>query len=189
MDPVITRAMVVLDAGGVVGVPTDTVYGIGADPFKEAAVTRLFEVKGRSALKAIAILAADTDQAGTVARLTPEARELADRHWPGPLTLVLRRVQGAPDWLGDPERNTVGVRVPDHPAALALLRATGPLAVTSANRSGDPPVPGPDEAEAILGDLVAFYVPGTSGGGESSTVVDVTGPEARVLRRGPVAWP
>lgn len=186
MDPLIARAVALLRRGGVVGIPTDTVYGIGADPFDEVAVTRLYEIKGRDEAKAIAILAADVTQAEAVARLSGPARELAERYWPGPLTLVLPRVAGAPRSLGDPERDTVGVRVPDHPVALGLLRAAGPLSVTSANRSGEPPVSGSDEAVETLGDLVDLYLPGRSGGGEASTVVDVTGAELRVLRQGPV---
>jgi tRNA threonylcarbamoyl adenosine modification protein (Sua5/YciO/YrdC/YwlC family) len=186
MDPLIARAVALLRRGGVVGIPTDTVYGIGADPFDEIAVTRLYEIKGRDEAKAIAILAADVTQAEAVARLSGPARELAERYWPGPLTLVLPRAAGAPRSLGDPERDTVGVRVPGHPVALGLLRAAGPLSVTSANRSGEPPVSGSDEAVETLGDLVDLYLPGRSGGGEASTVVDVTGAELRVLRQGPV---
>ncbi len=186
MDPLIARAVALLRRGGVVGVPTDTVYGIGADPFHEGGVNRLYEIKGRDEAKAISILAADVAQVETVARLAGSARRLAERHWPGPLTLVLPRVAGAPAWLGDAERDTVGVRVPDHPIALGLLRASGPLSVTSANQSGDPPSPGSEEAVEALGDRIDLYLPGPSGGGEASTVVDVTGSKPQILREGPV---
>ncbi|HSR15807.1 MAG TPA: L-threonylcarbamoyladenylate synthase, partial [Gemmatimonadales bacterium] len=186
MDPFIARAVAVLGSGGVVGIPTDTVYGIGADPFDEAAVARLYAIKGREEAKAISVLAADAAQAATVALVPEAARRIAGRHWPGPLTMVLRRAAGAPPWLGDPRRDTVGVRVPDHEVALALLRAAGPLSVTSANPSGRPPASGSEEAVALLGDLVDLYLPGPAGGGEASTVVDLTGSEPRLLRGGPL---
>ena len=110
-------------------------------------------------------------------------------HWPGALTLVVPRADGLPDWIGHPDSGSVGIRVPDHPITLALLAAAGPLAVTSANRSGYPPAADDHSARAALGDAVAVYLEGGGAGGAASTVVDLTGSEPRVLRRGPVAWP
>lgn len=177
-----------LRRGSVVGVPTDTVYGLAADPFCREAVALLFSVKGRPAMKPIPILAASLVQAGRVGILEGAARPAAARQWPGALTLVVRRVAGLPEWIGDPERGSVGIRVPDHPVALALLRETGPLAVTSANRAGDRPAADEAAARAIFGDEVAFYLPGSGAGGDPSTVVDLTGRVPRVLRTGPVPW-
>jgi L-threonylcarbamoyladenylate synthase len=174
--------------GLVVGLPTDTVYGIGVDPFREEALARLFAVKGRPESKAIPILAADMDGVRRVAELSPDVEARATLHWPGAVTLVLPRSETAPPWVGDPEKNTVAVRIPGHDAALELLDRTGPLAVTSANLSGEPPVTSAEDAEGLLGERVAVYLPGVSLGGVSSTVVDLTGTEAVVLRPGPVVW-
>jgi tRNA threonylcarbamoyl adenosine modification protein (Sua5/YciO/YrdC/YwlC family) len=184
----LASAVAALAAGEIVGVPTDTVYGIGADPFVEAAVASLFSAKARRSVKPIPILVADTVQAGRIGRLDGAARRLADLHWPGPLTLVVPRVAGLPGWIGDPGRDSVGIRVPDHPVALALLSAAGPLAVTSANPTGHPPVSDHTGARAALGDAVAIYLEGAGSGGEASTVLDVTGTEPRVLRPGPVRF-
>ncbi|MBU1228176.1 MAG: threonylcarbamoyl-AMP synthase [Actinobacteria bacterium] len=175
--------------GLVVGVPTDTVYGIAADPFSEEAMVALFAAKDRPRVMAIPILAAGPEQAGRVGWLDAGALTAAAVHWPGALTLVVPRVPGLPEWIGHPGSGSVGIRVPDHPVALALLAVTGPLAVTSANRSGYPPAADDRTARAALGDAVAVYLEGSGAGGEASTVVDLTGSEPRVLRRGPVDWP
>lgn len=182
------KVVAALRRGGVVGIPTDTVYGLAADPFSEQAVALLFAIKRRSAVKPIPLLAASVEQAGRVGVLAGEARQAAGRHWPGALTLVVRRVPGLPDWLGNPSRGSVGVRVPDHPGALALLAEAGPLAVTSANRSGTAPAVDEAGARAVFADEVAAYLPGAGAGGAPSTVVDFTGKVPRVLRAGPVAW-
>jgi L-threonylcarbamoyladenylate synthase len=182
-------AVAVLRGGGIVGVPTDTVYGIAADPLRREAVASLFAVKGRPGIKPIALLAADLRQVDRVALLHGDARRRAGACWPGPLTVVVRRAPGLPEWLGDPVRDTIGVRIPDHPVMLALLGAWGaPLAATSANRSGDPPPSDAAGARAALGDAVPLYLPGLAGGGTSSTVVDLSGPGAVVLREGPIEW-
>jgi L-threonylcarbamoyladenylate synthase len=182
------EALAALRDGLVVGFPTDTVYGIGVDPFQEQAMGRLFAVKGRPEGKAIPILAADIDGVLRLAALDAAQEEQARRHWPGALTLVLPRAATAPLWVGDPEAETVAVRIPAHEAALELLARSGPLAVTSANLSGSPAATSAEEAEAVLSVSVAVYLPGSCPGGTSSTVVDLTGTEARVLRYGPVVW-
>ncbi len=173
-------------AGLVVGLPTDTVYGVGVDPQNEEAVRRLYELKGRPAHKPVGLLVADLAQAREIAVLSGPAAELAERHWPGALTLVVTPRVVLPNWVGDRNLRTVGIRVPDHPLALALLRRTGPMAVTSANRSGEPEALSDVEAREIFGDGVAVYLPGECPGGAPSTVVDATGRELVVLREGPV---
>ncbi|MFQ5947836.1 MAG: L-threonylcarbamoyladenylate synthase [Acidimicrobiia bacterium] len=183
------EAVEALEAGQVIGLPTDTVYGLAANPFPERAVERLFSLKGRPRARPVPLLAAGVDQVATVAEVDPATVRVGAEHWPGPLTLVLPRRAELRPWLGDPEAGTIAVRVPDHPTALALLSRTGPLAVTSANRSGEPPAIDDREAEAIFGEAVAGYLPGRAAGGEASTVVDVTARPPVVLRSGPVPWP
>lgn len=190
IDPgVLAAAVAAVRTGRVVGLPTDTVYGIGADPFSFPAVGRLFAAKGRPPAKPIPILVADLAGAERMGVFDAPAAAIAERYWPGPLTLVVPRAPEVPNWVGSEADGTVGIRVPGHPAALALLRATGPLAVTSANRSGEPAARDSAEAEATLGDAVAVYLPGPSGGDEPSTVVDLSSPDPRVRRPGPLPWP
>jgi tRNA threonylcarbamoyl adenosine modification protein (Sua5/YciO/YrdC/YwlC family) len=162
------------------------VYGIGADPMSEMAVTRLFELKGRPEHKPIGLLVASLEQAEVIGEIGGLAADLATVHWPGALTLVVTPRVILADWVGDTQRRTVGLRVPDHPVALELLAAVGPLAVTSANVSGDAESRSDRDARAVFGERVAVYVEGTCSGGEASTVVDVTGGEVVVLRQGPV---
>ncbi|MGI9610698.1 MAG: L-threonylcarbamoyladenylate synthase [Acidimicrobiia bacterium] len=180
------EAVAVVRAGGVVGLPTDTVYGIGADPLNSDAVARLFELKGRPASKPIGLLVASIDQAVAVGEIEGRARVAASLHWPGALTLVVVPKVVMADWVGDSQTRTVGIRVPDHPLALELLARSGPLAVTSANASGQAEVAGDVDARAEFGEAVDVYLEGTSPGGEASTVVDATGESLAVLRKGPV---
>lgn len=182
----IEEALAAIVDGQVVGLPTDTVYGIGADPFNPDAIALLFELKGRPAHKPVGILVATVDQAAEIAVIEGAALELASRHWPGALTLVVTPKVVMADWVGDRHARTIGVRVPDHPVALELLTRTGPLAVTSANVSGEAEAMSDREARAVFGDRVAVYLEGWAPGGAASTVVDVTGPGAVVLREGPV---
>jgi tRNA threonylcarbamoyl adenosine modification protein (Sua5/YciO/YrdC/YwlC family) len=190
LDPDLLAAAVrAVGAGEVIGMPTDTVYGIGTDPLSEEAIGRLFAAKGRPEAKPIPILAADLAGAEAIGRFDDSAAAAARSHWPGPLTLVVPRVEGLPDWVGSAALGTVGIRVPDHPVALALLGATGPLAVTSANRSGEPAADDAESAVAALGEAVAVFLPGRGAGGDPSTVVDLSGSEPRVLRRGALDWP
>lgn len=171
--------------GEVVGMPTDTVYGLAADATNPGAVRRLYELKGRAPDKAIPVLVASVDQGLRLGEFSDAARAAA-QHWPGPLTLVVPMRPGLPPEIGDHRSGTIGLRVPDHPVALRLLAAVGPLAVTSANLSGDEPVLDARSARALFGPAVAVYVAGKSGGGLSSTVLDVSGFQPRVLRRGPI---
>lgn len=173
--------------GDIVGLPTDTVYGIGIDPRNPAAYELLYAAKRRRPEKAVPLLVADVDQAAGVVEVSELGRRLMERHWPGGLTVVQRRRRDVPVHIGDPVTATVAVRAPSDPTAHALLLRCGPLAVTSANLSGEPPALDADAAEAALGSMVAVYL--RSGGapaGVASTVVDATGDEPLVLRRGAI---
>lgn len=172
--------------GFLVGFPTDTVYGIAASPYREDSLDRLNSLKGERSDKPFALLVASIEQAMALAEFTDQALDLADRHWPGGLTLVLPKLRQAPEWLGSASRDTIGLRCPDHPLGLELLETAGPLIVTSANRSEEPPAVDDATARAIFGDHVAVYLPGVAPGGTPSTVIDLTQPEPLVLRPGPV---
>ena len=179
-------AATALAAGQVVGIPTETVYGLAVDPYAAGALRRLSALKWRDPEKPIALLGVDLEALEPFGEFTPLARELARAHWPGPLTMVLA-TRGTPvDGLGDPQRRTVGLRIPDHPVALALLARTGPLAVTSANLSGHAEALDDTAARAMFGDAVSVWLPGTSTGGAGSTVVDLTTTPPTILRPGPI---
>jgi L-threonylcarbamoyladenylate synthase len=170
-----------------VAFPTDTVYGLGAWLWDEQAVEQLFAVKGRDAAKAIAVLVGEAAHLSQVTKgMNSMAARLAERFWPGALTLV---VDGHPDLPANlSPRPTVGVRMPDHPLALALLRRTGPLAVTSANRSDAPSAVTAQEVLEQLGGRIPLILDGgRTPGGLPSTVVDCTGSEPVILRPGPLS--
>lgn len=182
----IDEAVAAIFAGLVVGMPTDTVYGIGVDPFDFDAVGRLYEMKGRPEHKPVGVLVASLGQAAEIGHLADDAATLAERHWPGALTLIVAPKVVMADWVGDKQRRTIGIRVPDHDVARSLLERSGPLAVTSANESGGPETMSDLEARAVFGDRVAVYLEGVAPGGEASTVVDATGSRLTVVRGGPV---
>lgn len=182
----ISEALAALRAGEVIGIPTDTVYGIGADPFNLDAVAELFDLKGRPEHKPVGVLVGTLNQAEEIADIYDRAAMLARLHWPGALTLVVTPKVVMADWVGDQRLRTVGVRVPDHPVARELLTDFGPMAVTSANESGGPEAMSHVDARRVFGDRIRVYVEGTAQGGEASTVVDATGSELVVLREGPV---
>jgi L-threonylcarbamoyladenylate synthase len=176
-----------LSRGEVIGLPTDTVYGVAADPRHHNAIARLFALKGRPEDKPVGLLVADANAALEMVDLPEYAVTWARSFWPGPLNLVgLARFE-LPEGVGDHHRGTVAVRVPDHPIAREILAAYGPLAVTSANRSGGPETLDHASARATLGDLVDLYVEGRCPGAVSSTTVDVTGSKPVLLRKGPLA--
>jgi len=186
-DPqAIPQALATLRAGGVVAFPTDTVYGVGALVHDAQAVSRLYKIKGRQAGKAIPVLIGSRQALETVAVHPSErALALAERFWPGALTLVLPRHPSLPEALSP--LPTVGVRVPDHPVALALLDAAGPLAVTSANRSGQPETnTAQDVLEQLGGSIELLLDGGRTPGGQPSTVVALQEGQAVVLRPGPI---
>ncbi|HEX6329826.1 MAG TPA: L-threonylcarbamoyladenylate synthase [Actinomycetota bacterium] len=186
-DPIADAASAAL-RGELVVLPTDTVYGIGTRPDDAAATARLFEAKGRPAELELPVLVAGSGQAREIAKLDDRAEVLAARFWAGPLTLVLPRAAASRDWElgGDPD--TVGVRMPHHPLALAVLAAAGPLAVTSANQSGRATPAECREVERTFGDVVAIYLCDPAPlAGPASTVLDLAHGEPRLLREGAVA--
>lgn len=176
-------AVEALRAGQVVVIPTDTVYGVAVDPFVEGATQRLFDAKRRPRDVTLPVLVGDPADIERVAIVSDLARSLIDAHWPGGLTVVVRRRDDVTFDLGTNEA-TVGVRCPDHDLVRSLLRRTGPLAVTSANLHGDPTPETADGVRAALGDAVAVVVDGGPCAGEPSTVVDCTGTGPVVLRQG-----
>jgi L-threonylcarbamoyladenylate synthase len=174
--------------GEVVVLPTDTVYGVGADAFDRHAVAAVLAAKGRGRDMPPPVLVPSARTLdGLASGVTPAARELVAAFWPGPLTLVCR-AQPSLDWdLGD-TGGTVAVRMPLHRVTLAVLERTGPMAVTSANRTGQPPATTVQEAVDQLGESVSVYLDGgPSPSSVASTIVDVTGPRPRVLRAGPLS--
>jgi L-threonylcarbamoyladenylate synthase len=171
--------------GELIVFPTDTVYGLGTRPDEPAATARVFDAKRRPRDLELPVLVATLETALGVAVFDERAERLAEVFWPGPLTLVLPRGADAARWDlgGDPA--TIGVRAPRHPLALALLDASGPLAVTSANRSGEPPARTCDELHSLFGALVSVYLCQEDPlEGSASTVVDLAHGTPRLLRRG-----
>lgn len=183
---VVHRATLVLDAGELVVVPTDTAYALAADALVEEAVERVFEVLRRPADEALPVCVGGAEDLHHVAFATPLARDLAARFWPGPLTLVLRARPWLPDALTGGQ-DTVAVRVPSHPFALELARRFGPYTAGAAEHHGAPAPATAEQARAALGSSVRLYVDGGALPGVPSTVVDATGDEPRVLREGAIA--
>jgi L-threonylcarbamoyladenylate synthase len=186
-DAIESAARAVRD-GNLVILPTDTVYGIGVRPDRRKATARLFAAKRRRRDLTLPILVSGQEDAARVAILDDRARALAERFWPGGLTLVLPRAELARRWDLGEASDTVGVRMPDHGVALAVLRTTGPLAVTSANISGEPTPSDCPGVRAIFGQEVAVYLCVGPLGGLASTVVDLSGADVKVLREGAIPW-
>lgn len=183
--PAIDEAVHALGRGGLVVLPTDTVYGIGADAFAPAAVAALLAAKGRGRQMPPPVLVPDVRTVDGLCDDVPDAaRRLMEAFWPGALTVICR-AQPSLAWDLGETGGTVAVRMPDHPAALALLRRTGPLAVSSANLTGSPAARTAAEAQDQLGDAVDVYLDsGAAPGGVASTIVDATTPRLRVVRLG-----
>jgi L-threonylcarbamoyladenylate synthase len=181
------RAAETIRAGGLVVLPTDTVYGVAADPWQPEAVAALYAAKDRPPARAISVLLAGEADAAQVAReVPPPAKKLAAAFWPGPLTIALPRLESVPEIVSS--LPTIGVRVPDHDGTRAIIRACGGvLAVTSANRSGQADSLTARQAADALGDRVALVLDGgRCPGGVPSTVVDLSGGALRIVRPGPI---
>ncbi|MFL6134104.1 MAG: L-threonylcarbamoyladenylate synthase [Nocardioidaceae bacterium] len=187
-DAGLTAAALAIQGGELIVIPTDTVYGVAADAFSPYSVGNLLVAKGRGREMPPPVLVSASTTLDALATGVPTyARELVEALWPGPLTLVCRQ-QTSLQWeLGD-TRGTVAVRMPDNEVALELLSRTGPLAVSSANVTGQPAATNADAAEEMLGPSVAVILDdGPTRGPEPSTIVDVTGPQGRILRMGAVS--
>ena len=184
----IASAISALKGGGLVVMPTDTVYGIGADAFDGAAVAALLAAKGRGRDMPVPVLVGSWHTIDGLVYSVPEsARELIRAFWPGALSLVVQQAPSLQWDLGDAQ-GTVMLRMPLHPVAIDLLREVGPMAVSSANISGRPAAVTAADARDQLGDLVEVYLEaGPSANGAASTIVDLTGAQPRILREGPVS--
>jgi len=181
----LTEAAAAIRRGELVVLPTDTVYGVAADAFNPTAVNLLLAAKGRGRDMPVPVLVSSRSMLdAVVVEVTESAGKLVDAFWPGALTLVLRETPHLAWDLGE-ARGTVAVRMPDHALTTALIEQTGPLGVSSANRSGKPPATTMVEARLQLGASVAVYLDGGESGPQvPSSIVDLTGTAPRLLRAG-----
>lgn len=184
----IASAISAAKGGQLVVLPTDTVYGLGADAFDSAAVAALLAAKGRGRDMPVPVLVGSWHTIdGLVYTVPPGARELIRAFWPGALSLVVRQAPSLQWDLGD-SNGTVMLRMPLHPVAIDVLREVGPMAVSSANISGRPPAVTAEEARHQLGDLVQVYLDGGQAAKQAaSTIVDLTGATPKILRTGPIS--
>lgn len=185
----ISRAARVLQKGGVIGYPTETVYGIGSNIFAGSAVDRIYALKNRDQSKAMIIIAADIIQIGDLVEEIPESAErLMENFWPGPLTLVFKASQEMRESTFH-RTQTIAIRIPDCTICLALLKSCGfPLISTSANHSGEPPATSAAQVQMLFGDQLDLIIDGSETLSTTpSTVVDVTRLPVRVLREGAIS--
>lgn len=177
----------ILNKGGLVAFPTDTVYGVGTLVFNSKAVELIYVAKDRPIEKAIPVLIAEAKDMDKVGMDIPDmARRIAARFWPGPLTCIIPKKPTLPESVS--ATSTIGVRVPDHDVARALLRTTGPMAVTSANISGQASPSTAEEVFAQLGGRISLIIDGgKTPGGVPSTLVDCTSDDIKILREGPIS--
>ena len=187
-DGALEQILSFLREGGVIAFPTDTSYGLGADPFNDAAVRQIFAIKGRPETKPILLLVNSMEMAGRVAAFSDRATALAERFWPGPLTMILPARESVPSVV-TAGTGTVGVRWGNAPFAQRLIGAFDrPITATSANRAGMPSTIAVSEVREQLGDSIDMIIDGgtlPSRGG--STLLDLTAVPARLLREGPIA--
>ena len=187
-DLSINQAISILRSGGVVAFPTDTVYGVGVDPFEPAAVRKLYQIKGRPIDKPIPILVGSLDDVVHIAQNLPSTfSQLAEQFWPGELTLIVEAKALPPEITAGGD--TVGVRMPDHPLALGLLqRFGGAIATTSANKSDEPPATSAEEVRSVLGELVDIILDGGQTATRvASTVLDLSVSPPQIRRRGGIS--
>ena len=186
-DRGLEAAQQAIESGKLVVLPTDTVYGLAADAFSAAAVKRLLDAKGRTRqMPPPVLVGAPTTLDALATEIPTYLRNMVSALWPGPLTVVCKQ-QPSLNWDLGETRNTVAIRMPNDPRALALLKQTGPLAVSSANTTGEPAAQNVDDAMSMLGESVAVYLDGgPTASGVPSTILDVTGTTPRILRNGAI---
>jgi L-threonylcarbamoyladenylate synthase len=173
--------------GEIIAYPTDTVYGLGCDPFQASGIIKLFEAKGRDSNKAIAVLIGSIEQAKLITdHMTDMAFRLCEKFWPGGLTVIVPRKNSLPELISNTDR--IGIRMPNHPVALRILQEYGPLATTSANLSGKPNTRTAQEVYSQLESRIPLIMDGGEcPGGVPSTVVDCSEDEPIILREGPIS--
>lgn len=183
-----STALEIIQSGGIVAFPTDTVYGLATNAFNPSAIENLFQIKGREHTKAIAVLIGSIEDIDKVTtQISPSLEKLTQAYWPGPLTLIVPRHPNLPEILSPTP--TIGIRIPDHPDALRLLESTGPLAVTSANLTGEPDSQSAKDVSKYFGDSIDLILDGgKTPGGTPSTVVDLSMPNPTLLREGPIKF-
>lgn len=184
----IQKAIACIKNEEVVGIPTETVYGIGVDPLSQAAVDKIFNLKEREENKPLSILV-HSFQDLIKLKIKSKVPEIVELYWPGPLTIIVESELNFADGVGTKNPNSIGVRVPDNELTLELLKKTGPLAVTSANISGQEDITNERDAEALFGDKIGHYLQGSALHGSGSTIVDFRDEEFKVIREGPLKWP
>jgi len=181
------EVLTVLRSGGLIVYPTDTLYGIGADPSNPQTMARLFAAKERPSGQPVSVVVANVDAAKELAVMSARAEQLCRQWLPGPLTLLFRPTASAPRSVVS-EKNTIAIRVPKHPVALFLAKQFGPVTASSANVHGKEPPVEASEAQAQLGERVDLYLDaGPCPVGKESTIVDLTGAEPRIIREGAVS--
>ena len=184
----IQKAITCIKNEEVVGIPTETVYGIGVDPLSQAAVDKIFNLKERDENKPLSILVHSFHDLIKL-KIISKVPEIVELYWPGPLTIIVESELNFADGVGTKNPNSIGVRVPDNELALELLKKTGPLAVTSANISGQEDITNEKDAESVFGDKIGHYLQGSALHGSGSTIVDFRDEEFKVIREGPLKWP
>ena len=190
LQQALAKAVELLESGGVVGFPTDTLYGLGADAFDVRAVSRVYSIKGRPRHMGMPLLLGKVDDVERVALDVPDlARTLMERFWPGPLTLILKRSLEIPSEVTG-GRDSVAVRMPDHPVPLALVNGLGrPITGTSANPTGGSDPITAEDVRRLLGSKVDYVVDGGSAiSGRGSTILDLTDTRPRLVREGAVVY-
>ena len=184
----IQKAIACIKNEEVVGIPTETVYGIGVDPLSQTAVDKIFNLKERDENKPLSILVHSFHDLIKL-KIISKVPEIVELYWPGPLTIIVESELNFADGVGTKNPNSIGVRVPDNELTLELLKKTGPLAVTSANISGQDDITNERDAEAVFGDKIGHYLQGSALHGSGSTIVDFRDEEFKVIREGPLKWP